>query len=99
MEQLKATYDTWLQGYWNRYAPQPLKTAARNIRYNVTFLFQRGKKIWKKHVWPVLEPVFGVPKGAANQKRKDKEDARKQRPGAPKGTKRKNKDFRDEDEE
>jgi hypothetical protein len=99
MEQLKATYDTWLQGYWNVYAPQPLKTGARNIRYNVTFLFKRGKKIWKKHVWPLLEPVFGVPKGGDKQKRKDKEDARKQRPGAPKGTKRKNKDFRDEEDE
>jgi hypothetical protein len=99
MEHLQATYDVWLQSYWNRYAPQPLKTGVRNIRYNLTFLVQRGRKIWKKHVWPVLEPVFGVPVGAEKQKRKDKEAARKQRPGAPKGTKRKNKDFRDEEEE
>jgi hypothetical protein len=99
MEHLQATYDLWLQSYWNRYAPQALKTAARNIRYNMTFLLQRGRKIWKKHVWPVLEPVFGVPKGGEKQKRKDKEEARKRRPGATGGTKRKNKDFRDDDEE
>jgi hypothetical protein len=99
MEQLQATYDMWLQNYWNRYAPQVLKTGARNIRYNVTFLVQRGRKIWKKHVWPALEPFLGVPVGADKQKRKDKEEARKRKPGAAKGTKRKNKDFRDDDED
>jgi hypothetical protein len=98
MEQLQATYDMWLQNYWNRYAPQPMKTAVRNIRYNITFLVQRGRKIWKKHVWPMLEPFLGVPDGAAKQKRQDAADARKSRPGAKAGTKRKNKDFRDDEE-
>lgn len=101
MEQIQATYELWLTNYWNRYAPQPAKTGVRNIRYNLTFLFKRGKKMWKKHVWPMLEPLLGVPdeKTAKKQKRKDAEEARKARPGAAKGTRRKNKDFRDDEDE
>jgi hypothetical protein len=100
MEHLQATYDTWLQQYWNRYAPQILKTAFRNMRYNLTFLYKKGSKLWKKHVWPLIEPVFGVPDGAAAQKRKDAAEARKRRDAAGKKTgRRKNADFRDDVED
>merc|ERR1712032_663358 len=75
---------------WNLHAPQVLKTAARNMYYNFSALSRKGKKLWKKTIWPVLEPFFGVPKGSAAQKRKDARDARKKK-------KRPN-DFRDEDE-
>lgn len=100
MEHLRATYDTWVQNYWNRYAPQLLKTAFRNIRYNLTFLYKRGTKIWKKQVWPLIEPVFGVPGGGAAQKRKDAAEARKRaRAAGTKTGRRKNAEFRDEEEE
>lgn len=99
MEQVQASYEVWLTDYWNRYAPQTAKTAARNIRYNVTFLIKKGRKVWKKHVWPVLEPVFGVPGGAAKQKRQDAADASKRKGKKPAGTRRKKKDFRDDEEE
>lgn len=100
MEHLHATYDVWVEQYWNRYAPQVLKTAFRNIRYNLTFLVKKGKKVWKKHVWPMMEPIFGVPDGAAAQKRQDAADARKRNPGAGKKTaKRRNKDYRDDVED
>merc|ERR1712008_445356 len=35
-EQLRDTYTLWINSYWNVYAPQQAKTAARNIRYNLT---------------------------------------------------------------
>ena len=103
MEKLQATYDTWLQQYWNRYAPQVLKTAIRNVRYNLTFLYKKLTKVWKKQVWPVLEPLFGVPdaKAAAAQKRKDAAEARARAPKkkSAAGTRRRNTEFRDEDDE
>ena len=95
LEQLAQTRDDFVDQYWNRYAPQPLKTAARNIRYNLTHLFKKGKKVWKRTIWPVLEPFLGVPKGAAQQKRADAKAARERRAGADK-TRRKNKEFRDD---
>ena len=100
MEQLQSTYtDVWLVN-WNRYAPQILKTGARNIRYNLTFLVKKFRKVWKRQIWPWLEPIFGVPDEAAarKQKRKDAAEARarKQRTA---GTRRKNTDFRDEEED
>lgn len=99
-EQMQGLYDTWIQQYWNRYAPQVLKTAFRNIRYNLTFLYKRGYKIWKRHVWPMLEPIFGVPDGADAQKRKDKADARKQKSKkSGSSSRRRNTDFRDEVDE
>jgi len=101
VEQLHETYSLWINSYWNVYAPQPLKTAARNIRYNLTFLQKKFRKAWKKQIWPHLEPIFGVPKGAEKQKRQDAAEARKRRQaasGSP-GTRRRSTEFRDEEEE
>lgn len=78
-EQLQETYSLWINSYWNVYAPQPAKTAARNIRYNVTFLHKKFYKLFWKKVWPHLEPFLGVPKGADKQKRKDRDEARKRK--------------------
>jgi hypothetical protein len=103
MEKFQETYDTWIHSYWNVYAPQQLKTAARNIRYNITFLHKKLHKAWKKHIWPMLEPIFGVPKGAEKQKRKDAADAKKKKEGASGssgGAKRRGSNqFRDDVEE
>ena len=59
LEGIREAYELWISDYWNRYAPQQLKTAFRNVRYNLTFLYKRGSKIWKKKIWPMLEPIFG----------------------------------------
>jgi hypothetical protein len=104
MEQIQETYDLWINSYWNVYAPQPLKTGARNIRYNLAYLRKKGHKVWKKSLWPMLEPLFGVPKGAQAQKRKDAAEARKRKDdsasgGSSSGRRRKNTDFRDDEEE
>ena len=106
MEQLQETYDTWIHSYWNVYAPQQLKTAARNIRYNLTFLHKKLHKVWKKHVWPILEPIIGVPKGSEKQKRKDAADARERKRAAQgaggsgaAGTRRRSSEFRDDPED
>lgn len=100
LEQLAETREYFVHQYWNRYAPQFLKTAARNIRYNLTFLYKKGSKIWKKKVWPVLEPFLGVPKGADKQKRKDAKEAKAKREArAGSGTRRKNKAYRDDTDE
>lgn len=98
LEQLAQTRDDFVDQYWNRYAPQTLKTAARNIRYNLTHLAKKGNKVWKRTIWPILEPFFGVPKGVANQKRMDAKMARDRRAGSE-GTRRKNMDFRDDVED
>jgi len=46
----------------------------------------------------MLEPFLGVPKGTEKQKRKDAADARaRMKPSS--GTRRKNKDFRDDEDE
>jgi hypothetical protein len=97
-ETLQDLYGTWIR-HWNKHAPQVLKTAFRNIRYNLTTLYKKGHKIWRKKVWPYLEPVFGVPKGAEKQKRQDAAEARKrQRTSGSSTTRRKNRDFRDDEE-
>jgi hypothetical protein len=100
IEQLQETYSVWIHSYWNVYAPQPLKTAARNVRYNVTFLQKKFRKAWKKTIWPYLEPFLGVPKGAEKQKRQDAAEARK-RKQATSGTsgRRRSTEFRDDEEE
>ena len=85
----------YLGEQFNLHAPQMVKTAARNVRHNLTFLYKRGRRLWKKHLWPILEPVFGVPKGTAAQKRKDAQKARERNQGQS-GRKRKNTDFRDD---
>merc|ERR1712232_867234 len=98
LQQLEASRDYIVHQYWNRYAPQVLKTAGRNVRYNLTFLFKRLRKVWKRTVWPLLEPFLGVPKGVEKQKRQDAQNARKGRSSRKKseGTRRRNTDFRDE---
>lgn len=100
-EQLHETR-MYLLGQWNHYAPQPLKTAARNVQYNVGTLVKKGRKIWKKVVWPYLEPIFGVPKGAAAQKRKDAQEARNRKAETGSGgskRRRRNTEYRDDIEE
>ena len=100
-EQAQDMYSLWIQKYWNVYAPQVLKTSARNARYNITFLVKRLRKIWKKNLWPYLEPIFGVPDGAAAQKRKDAAEAAKRRKSKQKQqpTRKKNRDYRDDVDE
>jgi hypothetical protein len=100
MEQVQETYNTWIHSYWNVYAPQPAKTAFRNIRYNLTFLHKKLHKAWKRQIWPLLEPIFGVPKGGEKQKRKDAAEARKRKEkNSGSGTRRRSKEFRDDVEE
>lgn len=92
MEKLEDTY-VELGKVWMQYAPSIVQTGARNARNNFKVLHRKGKKIWKKQVWPVLEPIFGVPEGSDAQKRKD---ARESRGG--KTTRKKKKDYRDDEE-
>jgi hypothetical protein len=99
MEQLEATRE-YLGDQWNIYAPRSLKQAARNVRYNVGTLYKKFRKVWKKYLWPLLEPIFGVPKGTAAQKRKDAAEARARKTKAGgSGTRRKNTDYRDDMED
>lgn len=102
MEQLQETYNVWITSYWNVYAPQTLKTGARNIRYNLLTVKKQFLKVWKKHIWPVLEPFFGVPKGTEKQKREDAAEARKRRRSSStgtSGTRRRSAEFRDDVDE
>ncbi len=102
MEQLQETYNVWITSYWNVYAPQSLKTGARNIRYNLLTVKKKFLKIWKKHIWPVLEPFFGVPKGTEKQKRQDAAEARKRQRSSSTsstGTRRRSAQFRDDVDE
>lgn len=105
LAQVESLYtEVWLAQYWNRYAPQAAKTAFRNIRYNLTYLGKRGRRLWKKHAWPLLEPILGVPEGAEKQKRKDAAEARKRAnaragTGGASTTRRRNREYRDEEDE
>lgn len=102
MEQLQETYNVWINSYWNVYAPQTLKTGARNIRYNLLTVKKKFLKVWKKHVWPILEPFLGVPKGAEKQKRQDAAEARKRKKSSSSsnaGTRRRSAEFRDDVDE
>ena len=96
LEQFDETRQYMFQ-QWQRYAPQPIKTATRNIKYNVSTLYKKSAKVWKKKVWPLLEPFLGVPKGSSAQKRKDAKAARDRKRTS--GSRRKNTEYRDEDEE
>lgn len=86
-------YDTrdYIQKKFNKYAPQQLKIACRNIKYNVTTLYKKFRKVWKKHLWPMLEPIFGVPDGSEAQKRKDRAESMN-----AKGRRKKNTEYRDD---
>lgn len=75
-EKLNETKEV-IQKEFNKRAPQSIKTAARNINFNVSKLYRKGRVVWKKKVWPSLEPFFGVPDGAKAQKKKDREEAKK----------------------
>lgn len=92
-------YKIWIR-QWNRYAPQILKTGARNARYNLTAVYRTVRRVWKKYIWPVLEPILGVPDGGDKQKRQDAADARKRKGSSTKSstgsTRRKNRDYRDD---
>lgn len=84
-----------IQKEFNKRAPQSIKTAARNISYNLSTLYKKGRVVWKKQIWPILEPVFGVPdeKKAKAQKRKDSAEAKKKK----KGKKRAKDEYRDDE--
>lgn len=99
LEKVAETRD-YLGEQFNLYAPQIVKTGARNMRHNIGFLYKRGRRMWKKHVWPLLEPIVGVPKGSAAQKRKDAQEAR-ERKSSQSGSqrRRKNTEFRDDVED
>jgi len=95
-DQLRDTGDK-IQEQWNKNAPQFAKTGARNMNHNFTFLYKKVRAVWKKKVWPVLEPYFGVPdeKAARAQKRKDAQAAGSAKPGRRK----KNTEYRDDPDE
>ena len=88
-----------LQKQFDRHAPALLKTGARNMRHNFGYLYKKGNRLWKRQVWPLLEPYIGVPdeKAAKRQKLKDKKDAEKRKKQAT-GQRRKSAEFRDEDD-
>ena len=98
MEKVWETRDV-LATQFQRYAPAVVKTGARNMRHNLGFLYKKGMKLWTKQVWPVLQPYLGVPdaKTARQQKLKDKKEANKRKKEAT-GQRRKNAEFRDEDD-
>lgn len=95
-------YDTrdLLQEQFNQRAPQFLKTGARNANHNIAMVYKQARKIWLKKIWPHVQPLIGVPdeKTARAQKRKDAAAARDGRRKDP-NVKRKNKDFRDDEDE
>jgi len=95
-DKLKDTRD-FVQKKYEQTAPAGVKTRVRNVQYNLGKIYKKVHKVWKKTIWPQLEPLFGVPdaKAAAAQKRKDKAEAADKKGG---GRRKKNTDFRDEDE-
>lgn len=97
MEKVWETHEMMSQKF-DRYAPAVVKTGARNVRHNFTTLYKKGNKTWKKQIWPLLEPHFGVPdaKTARKQKLKDKKEADKRKREAT-GQRGKRSDFRDDD--
>jgi len=87
------------------YAPQPVKTAIRNMQFNVGKLYRKFRRVWKKTLWPLVEPIFGVPDGSAAQKRQDAKEFREKKrknsggSGGGGGRRRKNTEFRDDIED
>jgi hypothetical protein len=98
MEKLVQT-QKYLQKKFDRYAPQVVQRGVYNAKMNFTRYYRKGKIIWRKKIWPVLEPYFGVPDGSAAQKRKDRQDAMNQKKTGKGGRRKKNEDFRDEEDE
>ena len=100
-EKLYETRDM-LQKQFDLHAPAVVKTGVRNMRHNLGTVYKKGNKLWRKQVWPVLQPYLGVPdeKAARKQKIKDKREAEKMKKArAGGGGRRKNADFRDEEDE
>lgn len=97
-EQLWETQEAMAKQF-DRHAPAIVKTGARNMRHNFGFLYKKGSRLWKKTIWPILEPHLGVPdeKAARKQKLQDKKDAERRRKEAT-GQRRKSAEFRDDDE-
>lgn len=81
-----------IQKEFNKRAPRSVKNIARNINHNLSTLYRKGRIIWKKKIWPILEPIFGVPDGGREQKRKDRAEAMKR-----KGRRKANDEFRDDE--
>jgi len=90
-EKLIDTRD-YIQKQFDIYAPRKIKTASRNIKYNLTTLYKKFRNVWKKTIYPVLEKFIGVPDGVAAQKKKDRMDTMK-----AKGRRKKNTDYRDDE--
>lgn len=90
-----------LQTQFDRHAPAVVKTGVRNMQHNLGFVYKKANRAWKKTVWPYLEPYLGVPdaKAARKQKLKDKREAEKMKKARTGGGRRKNAEFRDEDED
>ncbi len=97
-EQLWETRDM-LATQFDRHAPAIVKTGARNMRHNFGFVYKKGYTLWKKQVWPVLQPYLGVPdaKAARKQKLQDKKDAERRKKEA-RGQRGRSAEFRDDDE-
>jgi len=76
---------------FHKHAPVPIKNAYRNAKFNISLLYKSGRKIWRKQIWPILEPYFGVPdeRTAREQKRKDAASARRKKGG-------KNREYRED---
>jgi len=98
-EKLWETHES-MSKQFDLYAPALVKTGARNIRGNLGFLYKKGKKIWLKQIWPILEPHLGIPdeKTARKQKMKDKKEAAQRKKEAT-GQRRKSAEFRDDVDE
>lgn len=90
-EQLWSTY-AYFNTKWNSHAPKPLKRAAKNAKGNFSRIYRKSRILWKKSVWPVLEPFLGVPKGGDKRKRDDRRKANNAK-------KRGRKDFIEEEDE
>jgi uncharacterized protein with HEPN domain len=98
LEQIWETHEK-ISKQFDKHAPAIVKTGARNVRANLTFLYKKGNVLWKKTIWPVLQPYLGVPdaKAAKKQKLQDKKDAERRKKEAS-GQRRKSAEFRDDDE-
>lgn len=92
-DQLLLTVDH-ISEQFDLYAPRPLKNAFRNVKFNLMSLHKKTNKIWRKQVWPLLQPYFGVPdeRAAREQKRRDAKQAKSRKP--KKGGR--NREFRDD---
>jgi hypothetical protein len=93
MEKLVETRK-YLEKKFNRYAPQAVQNGVYNAKVNFSKLYRKGRIIWRKKIWPILEPYLGVPDGGAAQKRKDRQDAMNKKSG---GRRKRNEEYRDEE--